>query len=40
MRENGLSLQGNAKTPEGDRLPYREGPFRYAHDQVEQLAGR
>ncbi|MEV7123415.1 ISAzo13-like element transposase-related protein [Kitasatospora griseola] len=40
MRENGLSLQGRAKTPEGGQHPYREAQFCHLHDQVEQLASR
>jgi Rhodopirellula transposase DDE domain len=41
LRENGFSLQGNAKTLEGDQHPDRDGQFRYINDQAKdhQAAG-
>ena len=34
LRENGFSLQGNAKTLEGDQHPDRDAQFRYINEQV------
>src|SRR4249920_1310346 len=34
LREEGFSLQGNAKTIEGQRHPDRDAQFRYINDQV------
>jgi hypothetical protein len=34
LREEGFSLQGNAKTIEGRRHPDRDGQFRYINEQV------
>ena len=41
LRENGFSLQGNAKTLEGDRHPDRDAQFRYINEQAKdhQAAG-
>jgi hypothetical protein len=41
LRENGFSLQGNAKTLEGDQHPDRDARFRYINQQVKghQVAG-
>jgi hypothetical protein len=41
LRENGFSLQGNAKTLEGDQHPDRDAQFRYINEQVtdHQVAG-
>jgi hypothetical protein len=41
LRANGFSLQGNAKTLEGDQHPDRDGQFRYINQQVKdhQAAG-
>jgi hypothetical protein len=41
LRENGFSLQGNAKTLEGDQHPDRDAQFRYINEQVKdhQAAG-
>ncbi|MEV4561976.1 ISAzo13 family transposase [Kitasatospora sp. NPDC049285] len=37
LRENGFSLQGNAKTLEGEQHPDRDAQFRYINDQVKQF---
>ena len=34
LREEGFSLQGNAKTIEGNQVPDRDGQFRYIYEQV------
>src|SRR5208282_6811665 len=34
LREEGFSLQGNAKTIEGSQHPDRDAQFRYINDQV------
>src|SRR5439155_22503500 len=34
LREEGFSLQGNAKTIEGQRHPDRDAQFRYINEQV------
>ena len=34
LRENGFSLQGNAKTLEGDQHPDRDAQFRYINQQA------
>jgi hypothetical protein len=34
LRENGFSLQANAKTLEGAQHPDRDAQFRYINDQV------
>jgi hypothetical protein len=34
LRENGFSLQGNAKTLEGEQHPDRDAQFRYINEQV------
>ena len=41
LRENGFSLQGNAKTLEGEQHPDRDAQFRYINEQVKdhQAAG-
>jgi hypothetical protein len=41
LRDNGFSLQGNAKTLEGDQHPDRDGQFRYINEQAKdhQAAG-
>jgi hypothetical protein len=41
LRENGFSLQGNAKTLEGKQHPDRDAQFRYVNEQVKdhQAAG-
>ena len=41
LRENGFSLQGNAKTLEGEQHPDRDAQFRYINQQVKdhQTAG-
>ena len=41
LRENGFSLQGNAKTLEGDQHPDRDAQFRYINEQAKdhQVAG-
>jgi hypothetical protein len=41
LRENGFSLQGNAKTLEGDQHPDRDAQFRYINEQAKdhQAAG-
>lgn len=41
LRENGFSLQGNAKTLEGDQHPDRDAQFRYINEQARdhQAAG-
>ena len=41
LRENGFSLQGNAKTLEGDQHPDRDAQFRYINQQAKdhQTAG-
>jgi hypothetical protein len=41
LRENGFSLQGNAKTLEGDQHPDRDAQFRYIYQQARdhQAAG-
>ena len=41
LREEGFSLQGNAKTIEGQRHPDRDAQFRYINEQVKdhQAAG-
>ncbi|MFD7446956.1 ISAzo13 family transposase [Streptomyces sp. NPDC059909] len=41
LREEGFSLQGNAKTVEGAQHPDRDGQFRYINDQAKdfQVAG-
>ncbi|WP_433347581.1 ISAzo13 family transposase [Microtetraspora malaysiensis] len=41
LRENGFSLQGNAKTLEGKQHPERDAQFRYINEQVKdhQAAG-
>src|SRR5450755_1101087 len=39
LREEGFSLQGNAKTIEGQRHPDRDAQFRYISDQVKQHQG-
>jgi transposase len=41
LRDNGFSLQGNAKTLEGDQHPDRDAQFRYITEQVKdhQAAG-
>jgi transposase len=36
LRENGFSLQGTAKTLEGEQHPDRDAQFRYINDQVKQ----
>jgi hypothetical protein len=36
LRQEGFSLQGNAKTVEGRQHPDRDGQFRYLNDQVKQ----
>jgi transposase len=36
LRENGFSLQGTAKTLEGDQHPDRDAQFRYINEQVKQ----
>ncbi len=42
LKENGFSLQGTAKTLEGDQHPDREAQFRYINEQVKkhQAAGQ
>jgi len=42
LRENGFSLQGNAKTLEGKQHPDRDAQFRYINEQVKdhQAAGQ
>jgi transposase len=39
LREEGFSLQGNAKTMEGRRHPDRDAQFRYINDQVKAHQG-
>jgi hypothetical protein len=39
LREEGFSLQGNAKTIEGRRHPDRDAQFRYINDQVKAHQG-
>ena len=39
LRENGFSLQGNAKTLEGDQHPDRDAQFRYINEQVKGPPG-
>ena len=39
LREEGFSLQGNAKTIEGQRHPDRDGQFRYINEQVKDHQG-
>ena len=34
LREEGFSLQGNAKTIEGNQVPDRDDQFRYLNEQV------
>ena len=34
LREEGFSLQGNAKTIEGQRHPDRDAQFRYINEQA------
>src|SRR5512140_1758589 len=36
LREEGFSLQGNAKTIEGNQVPDRDGQFRYLNEQVRE----
>jgi hypothetical protein len=36
LRENGFSLQANAKTLEGAQHPDRDGQFRYLNEQVKE----
>ena len=36
LRENGFSLQGNAKTLEGDQHPDRDAQFRYINEQAKE----
>jgi hypothetical protein len=36
LRQEGFSLQGNAKTIEGKQHPDRDGQFRYINEQVKQ----
>ena len=42
LRENGFSLQGTAKTLEGEQHPDRDAQFRYINEQVKdhQAAGQ
>ncbi|GAA0699806.1 hypothetical protein GCM10010193_63160 [Kitasatospora atroaurantiaca] len=37
LRENGFSLQSNAKTLEGDQHPDRDAQFQYINEQVKQF---
>src|ERR1700724_1371466 len=39
LREEGFSLQGNAKTIEGQRHPDRDAQFRYINEQVKDHQG-
>jgi transposase len=39
LREEGFSLQGNAKTIEGQRHPDRDGQFRYINEQARDHQG-
>ena len=39
LREEGFSLQGNAKTIEGRRHLYRDAQFRYISEQVKDHQG-
>jgi transposase len=39
LRENGFSLQANAKTLEGDQHPDRDAQFRYINEQVKDHQG-
>jgi transposase len=39
LREEGFSLQGNAKTIEGQRHPDRDAQFRYISEQVKEHQG-
>jgi hypothetical protein len=39
LREQGFSLQGNAKTLEGKQHPDRDGQFRYINEQVKDHQG-
>src|SRR6478609_10451891 len=39
LREEGFSLQGNAKTVEGQRHPDRNAQFRYINEQVKDYQG-
>src|SRR5271169_3348515 len=39
LREEGFSLQGNAKTIEGQRHPDRDAQFRYINEQVKAHQG-
>ena len=36
LKENGFSLQGTAKTLEGDQHPDRDAQFRYINEQVKE----
>ena len=36
LREEGFSLQGNAKTVEGNQVPDRDAQFRYLNEQVRE----
>ncbi len=36
LREEGFSLQGNAKTIEGNQVPDRDAQFRYLNEQVRE----
>src|SRR3954464_12373838 len=36
LGEEGFSLQGNAKTPEGGHHPYRHAQFRYLNEQAKR----
>ena len=40
LREEGFSLQGNAKTLEGKQHPDRDAQFRYLNEQVKHAPGR
>ena len=40
LRDNGFSLQGTAKTLEGEQHPDRDAQFRYINEQVEGPPGR
>ncbi|MCX4097057.1 ISAzo13 family transposase, partial [Nocardia sp. alder85J] len=39
LRDNGFSMQANAKTLEGRQHPDRDGQFRYINDQVKEHLG-
>ena len=39
LKDNGYSLQGNAKTIEGKQHPDRDAQFRYLNDQVSAFLG-